>query len=313
MKRILIVLSFFFFLSSSNASAYWIWTPKTGRWLNPKYAVKANPSEQFKYAQELFDGKSYDKARAEFEKLIKNFGRSKEAAEAQYFIGLCFEALKKPYEAFKAYDKVIKKYPFSERTEEIVERQYLIADKLFKTTRSKVIEAVAGRDYNVVEILRAVVNNAPYGKYAPIAQYKLGLFYKSVAMFPEAKEEFEKVVNEYPQSQWVKAAKYQIALSDSESSLKPGYDQSSTRSAVKEFAEFVKSYPDAELSADAQKEMRQLRNKEAENNFNIAGFYQKLKKTEPAKIYYKHVIVDYSDTIWANKSLEELEAMEKKK
>ncbi len=313
MKRIFITLSIFFFLSAGSASAYWIWTPKTGRWLNPKYAVKANPAEQLKYARELFDSKSYDKARVEFEKLIKNFGRSKEAAEAQYLIGRCFENLNKPYEAFKAYDKVIKKYPFSEKTEEIVERQYLIADKLFKAPRSKVFEAVVGKDYNVVEIFRAVVNNAPYGKYAPIAQYKIGLFYKSVGMFPEAKEEFDKVVNEYPQSEWVKAAKYQIALADTESSLKAGYDQTSTKSAVKEFTEFVKNYPDAELSADAQNQMKELRNKEAENNFNIAKFYEKLKKIDSAKIYYRHVVSDYSDTVWAKKSVEQLEALEKKK
>ncbi len=312
MKRTLLVLSFFFFLSGATASAYWIWTPQTGKWINPKYAVKANPKEQLEFAKSLLEDKNYDKARSEFEKLIRHFGRSKEAAEAQFFIGACFEKLKKPYEAFKAYDKVIKKYPFSERTEEIVEKEYAIADKLFKTQRSKVLEAVAGRDYNVVEILRAVVSNAPYGKYAPVAQYKIGLFYKSVGMFPEAREEFEKVISEYPQSEWVKAAKYQIALSDSSSSLKPVYDQSNTKSAVKEFAEFVKTYPDAELSADAQKQMQELRNKEAESEFNIAKFYEKQKKIEPARIYYKHILTDYPDSVWATKAIEKLEALKNK-
>ncbi len=313
MKRILIAVSLFFFLWAGVASAYWIWTPQTGRWLNPKYAVKANPKEQLEYAVGLMDGKNYEKARAEFEKLIRHFGRSKEAAEAQFFVGACFEKLNKPYEAFKAYDKVIKKYPFSERTAEIVEKEYLIADKLFKTQRSKLLETVAGRDYNVIEILRAVVNNAPYGKYAPIAQYKIGLFYKSVGMFPEAREEFEKVINEYPQSEWVKAAKYQIALTDTQSSLKPAYDQSSTKSAVKEFQEFVKTYPDAELSADAQKQLQELKDKEAESEFNTAKFYEKQKKFEAAKIYYKHVISDYPDSKWAALSMEKLEAPEKKK
>ncbi|MDP2938582.1 MAG: outer membrane protein assembly factor BamD [Candidatus Omnitrophota bacterium] len=313
MKRVLIILSFFFFLSANFAYAYWIWTPKTGRWINPKYAVKANPNEQLEFAKSLLDNKNYEKAKTEFEKLIRHFGRSKEAAEAQFFIGVCLEKLNKPYEAFKAYDKVIKKYPFSERTQEIVEKEYMIADKLFKTQRSKVLEAVAGRDYNVVEILRAVVNNAPYGKYAPIAQYKIGLFYKSIGMYPESKEEFEKVINEYPLSEWVKAAKYQIALSDAQSSLKPNYDQSSTKSALKEFEEFVKVYPEAELTTDAKKQMQDLKNIEAESNFNIAKFYEKQKKIEPAKIYYKHIIADYPNSVWASWAMEKLEALEKKK
>jgi outer membrane protein assembly factor BamD len=165
----------------------------------------------------------------------------------------------------------------------------------------------------VVEVFRAVVNNAPYGQYAPIAQYKIGLFYKSVNMLPEAREEFEKVVNEYPQSEWVKAAKYQIALTEAQNSLKPGYDQSSTKSAVKEFEEFLKSYPDAELSEDAQKQILDLRNKEAENYFSIAKFYEKLKKFEAAKIYYRRIISSYPNSSWASLASEKLEALEKKK
>lgn len=312
MKRVAVFLCFFIFFGNSMANAYWIWTPKTGRWINPKYVVKANPKEQLESAKSLFDNKNYEKAKNEFEKLIKHFGRSKEAAEAQFFIGFCLEKLNKPYEAFKAYDKVIKKYPFSERTEEIVEKEYLIADKLFQTQRSKVLEAVAGRDYNVVEILRAVVNNAPYGKYAAVAQYKIGLFYKSVGMLPEAREEFEKVINEYPQSEWVKAAKYQIALTDVQSSLKPEYDQSATKSAVKEFEEFLKVYPEAELSTDAQKQVQDLKNKDAENNFNIAKFYEKQRKFESAKIYYQHIVSDYPDSLWALKAVAKLEVLNKK-
>lgn len=312
MKRLIIALSFFFFLWQSSAFAYWIWTPQTGKWVNPKTAVKANPQDQLDFAKSLLENKQYEKAKSEFEKLIRKFPRAKEAAEAQFFIGVCLENLNKPYDAFKAYDKVIKKYPFSERADEIVEREYEIGEKLFKIQRSKFVEAVAGRDYNVVEILRAVINNAPYGKYAPIAQYKIGLFYKSVGMFPEAREEFEKVINDYPQSEWVKAAKYQIALVDTQSSLKPTYDQTNTAQAVKGFEEFVRTYPDAELSSEAQKQMQELRNKEAESEFNIAKFYEKQRKIDSAKIYYKHIISEYPESPSANLAMERLKSLETK-
>lgn len=131
-------------------------------------------------------------------------------------------------------------------------------------------------------------------------------------MFTEARVEFEKVVNEYPQSEWVKAAKYQIALCDAKAAPKPAYDQSTTKDAVAEFEDFVKTYPDADLSNKAKQHIQLLREKDAENNFKIAQFYEKQKAYPSAKIYYNLVLDDYKDTSWAIKAMEHLRILEKK-
>jgi hypothetical protein len=47
MKRIILSLLIISFLSIQPAQAYWIWTPKTGKWVNPKNLPKDNPKEQF--------------------------------------------------------------------------------------------------------------------------------------------------------------------------------------------------------------------------------------------------------------------------
>ncbi|MBI4972782.1 MAG: hypothetical protein HZC16_03075, partial [Candidatus Omnitrophica bacterium] len=64
MRRI--VLIFIFSLCLSPAYSYWVWTPKSGKWVNPKTAVKPTPKEQFNFAKELYDIKKYDDARREF-------------------------------------------------------------------------------------------------------------------------------------------------------------------------------------------------------------------------------------------------------
>ena len=53
-------------LMTSAASAYWIWTPETKKFVNPKYAVKDSPKEQFDYAMKFYQAKDYQKAAAEF-------------------------------------------------------------------------------------------------------------------------------------------------------------------------------------------------------------------------------------------------------
>lgn len=67
MRRIIIITALIFCaLVISPAYAYWVWTPKTGKWVNPKTAVKPTPKEQFDLAKGLYDAKSYEDAKREF-------------------------------------------------------------------------------------------------------------------------------------------------------------------------------------------------------------------------------------------------------
>ena len=62
--------------------------------------------------------------------------------------------------------------------------------------KSKFVSTVIGSDYDIVEIFRTVIKNAPYGDYASIAQYKIGLYLQGKQMYQEARDEFEKVIND---------------------------------------------------------------------------------------------------------------------
>jgi outer membrane protein assembly factor BamD len=271
-------------------------------------AVKNTPKAQLNHALEFYHAKKYPEAMAEFKKLIRNYPRAKEAPEAQYYIGQSWEELGKPFEAFKAYQVVIDKYPFSERAGEIVEIQYEIGNALLegRGRRSKWIEVAIGMDDRTIEVFRAVIKNAPYGNYAPVAQYKIGLYLKEKGLFQEARDEFEKTINDYPKSEWAKAAKFQIAMADSQRSSGASREQKVTSIALDEFKEFVASHPDSELSPQAKSQIAQLRNKEAENNFLIAQFYEKQKNFKSARVYYKDIIDKYADTQWAVKALKRL-------
>ena len=181
-----------------------------------------------------------------------------------------------------------------------------------KGKRSEVLQAVVGGDYDIIEVFRTVIRNAPYGEYAAPSQYKIGLYLLEKRLYQEARDEFEKTINDYPNTEWAKAASFQIAMSDSKRSSDPQYDQQVTKTAVEEFKEFAQKYPDAELSDNAQKQIQSLREKEAENNYVVAEFYEKHKKFDAAKIYYSSIVEDYRDTEWAKKALEKIQKINSK-
>lgn len=313
LRRLLLIL-LFTLLWAIPGHAFWVWTPQTGKFVNPKYSVKETPKEQLAYALDFYKARDYKKANEELQKLIKNYPRAREAADAQYYLGVILEEQGQYVPAFKSYQMVIDKYPFSDRSGDVVKRQYGIGNALLegKDKRSKIVTTVIGGEYDVVEIFRSVIKNAPYGELAAPSQYKIGLYLLGKQMYQEARDEFEKTRNDYPDSEWAKAARYQIALADAKRSSKAQYNQKVTGAALQEFQEYVKKFPEADLSKDAKEHINALRDKEAENSFVIAQFYEKQKKIDSAKTYYSAIVDNYSDTKWAKKALQALRRIDVK-
>ena len=314
--RILLFIFLFSFFAPGvrNGLAFWVWTPETNKWVNPKYAVKDTPSEQIQFALTFYQQQKYKEAIAEFRKLIDHYPRAREAAEAQYYIAGSWERMDNPQEAFKNYQEAIDKYPFSERSGEIVQKQYDMAVKLFegRGKRGFLAQTFSSTDYTAVDMFKAVIKNAPYGSLAAPSRYKIGLYLLENSLYQEARDEFEKVMNDYPESEWAKAAKYQIAVSDSKRSAEAPYDQKITQAAVKEFKEFAEHYPDAELSSQAKDQIQGLRDKEAESNFHIAQFYEKNKRYDSAKIYYQLIVDEFQNSRWTAQALNKIRELSQK-
>ncbi|NQV04760.1 MAG: hypothetical protein HQ532_04595, partial [Candidatus Omnitrophica bacterium] len=60
------------------AHGFWVWTPESSKWENPKYAAKDTPLEQLEYARTFYEEKNFKLALKEFKKLIKYYPLSKE-------------------------------------------------------------------------------------------------------------------------------------------------------------------------------------------------------------------------------------------
>ncbi len=314
MKKLILIFTIVFLgLCVTPAYPYWIWTPKTKKWVNPKALPKSTPKEQFEFAKSFYSLKKYQDAQREFKKLIKAYPKSAEAAESQYYLGVIEEEKGNLYEAYLAYQRVIDKYPFSERIQEIIEKEFKIGERFMAGEKRKALGVELPVENPAIEIFSKVVDNSTYGPLAPAAQYKLGLVLKSLLRYYEAEDAFNKVISNYPSSDWAEAAKFQIAACRAAVSRSPDYDQWATAEAKQKFEEFVREHPDAVLSRDAEKNIAKLNEKEAEANFNIARFYEKQKAYESAKIYYEDVIRNYSDSPWAAKAMERMQVMEQDK
>lgn len=301
------------FLCACEVYPYWIWTPETKKFVNPKYAPKDSPKEQFDYAMGFYNSKDYKKAAAEFEKLIKHYEYSEFAANSQYYIGLCFENMGKLFVAYQNYQKALDNYPHNEKIDEIIAREFNIAGIYAGKANPKLmgVNIMTSLD-RAAEIYKKVVENAPYGRFADEAQFNLGDTYKKAERFDEAIEAFQKVVDEYPSSPFAAKAKYESAYCAYRASLKPAYDSESTQKAIRAFQEFSKDEVGRDLVMEADDTVRRLKDKAAEKSLLSAQFYEKQKHYASAIIYYKDILEQYPESSFAELARKKIEELQKK-
>ncbi|MCX5680398.1 MAG: tetratricopeptide repeat protein [Candidatus Omnitrophica bacterium] len=206
--KLLIMFCVLFSLTSADiAQAYWLWTPGTKKFVNPKYAVKDSPKEQYDWAMSFYDAKDYQRATAEFEKLTKNYEYSEYAAKSQYYAGLCYENMGKFYIAFQNYQKTIDNFPHIDNMDEIIAREFNIANIYAVKESPKVLGVdIMTSMERAIEIYKKVVDNSPYGKLADEAQFKLGTALKKIERYDEAILAFQKIVDDYSSSKFVEEA-----------------------------------------------------------------------------------------------------------
>jgi outer membrane protein assembly factor BamD len=301
------------FLFAGTASAYWIWTPETKKFINPKYAVKDTPKEQFDWAMSFYDARDYKRAAVEFEKLTKNYEFSEYAPKAQYHAGLSYEKMNKHYSAFLAYQKAIDNFPHIENMDEIVSKEFSIANIYASKENPKVLGAdIMTSSDRAIEIYGKVVENAPFGPVADEAQYKMGEVMKRAGRYEEATVAFQKIIDDYPQSKYSDKAQYEVAQCAYKASLQPAYDAGPTDRAMRIFEDYAASGRDERLSEEAKKTMRRLKDRAAEKSMITAKFYEQMRHPKSAIIYYQDVVDRYPESIHtplAKAKIEELNAI----
>jgi outer membrane assembly lipoprotein YfiO len=295
--QILLVLLAYLIFTGDVSYAFWIWTPKSKTMINPKFAVKDSPGEQFEWAMRFYKQNDFQRAADEFERLTKHYPDSDLAPEAQYYAGRSYEELAKYYFAFQNYQKTIDNYPYTERMDEIIEREYNIANifQVKETSKLMELELTVSLD-RAVEIYRKIVENSPFGEYADESLYKMAECYRRMLKYNEAIGAYERIINDYPESNLVPEAKYQLAYTRYEASLDPEYDQETTEEALKEFKQISRTTPVPVIAKEAEKVLTELRSRKADSEVKVAEFYERQRQYKSALIYYKEVVGKFPNT-----------------
>jgi outer membrane protein assembly factor BamD len=271
--------------------------------------------DQLEVAQAAFDKKAYSLALKAARRVVRVWPLSDYAPQAQYLVGRCYQAQGKAETAFKEYQKALEKYPKLGNYEEILGRQYEIANlylagKWFKLWG--VIPIFSSME-KTADMYAKIVKNGAYSDVAPQAQMKIGAAREKQKKFELAVKAYELAADRYHDRPQVAAdALYRAGLAYNKQAQKAEYDQSAAGQAIATFTDFMTLYPNDPRVPDTQKIITTLKSEQARGNFNTARFYEKYHKWNGALVYYNEVLLQDPNSPYAAEARQRIDALKKR-
>lgn len=256
--------------------------------------VRTRAKDQLEVAQQAFDKQDYSTAMKAARRTVNVWPFSDYAPQGQYLLGRCHEAKFQDEAAFKAYQKLIERYPKITNYDEVILRQMSIANRFLAGQWFRAFNLVPlfpSMD-KTIKLYEQVIKNGPYSEVSPLAQINIGTAHekKFVSDYAEAVRAYERAADRYADRKEGVDALYLAGDSYFKQAKKAEYDQSIAAQSIATFTDFSTLHPGDKRVPEAQKKIDALKFEQARGSYDIARYYERHGKLEGAKIYYNSVI-----------------------
>ncbi|MEM9399007.1 MAG: outer membrane protein assembly factor BamD [Verrucomicrobiota bacterium] len=306
-KRIAILILLLVICSSLQAAL--VWRPGEG-WVKEdsgEALAASDAKAQLELARKYEADENWQAALGSYKILVRRWPLSSSAGEAQFKVGYMAEKSALFWDAYKAYNLVIKKYPGSQFFDLAIERKFSIG-KLYlagEPQRIWKVPLLPSMD-KTVEIFQSVIDDAPYGAFAAASYFHIGLARQKQKNYSDSIAAYNMLLDRYPGSEYADDAQYQIGYAWYKASSEPEYDQSAARKSIEAFEDFKLKYPGSEKLMQAQDYMNELNGRQVDGALNIAKFYETQKNYKAAYIYYNEVIQKSPESVSAQVAKERI-------
>ncbi|MFN4226946.1 MAG: tetratricopeptide repeat protein [Candidatus Ratteibacteria bacterium] len=284
-----------FLLLGIFSYSYWEWTPQTKKWINPKYAVKDTPKEQFEYAEQFRKNGDIESSIREHKKLLKHYSKSEYAASSCFILGNIYKEKGDFKKAFEYYQKIIEEHPSSPLVIPAIKAQSEIAEKKLES-KSKLFFGLFKNVEEKVEFMNKVLENSPYDIEAVNRMFKLANFYYELKEYSKGIEVLDKIIKNFSERTYVEKAKFLKIKFSLNSIPEVSLDIDAIEDIREQINEFLIEYPDSQFKDEIKIIETTLDEKEAEKYYQIARYYERAGKKKSALYYYKKLTILFPDT-----------------
>jgi len=231
------------------------------------------------------------KAQALYQSIVKQYPFTQSGGEAAFQNALIIRHTGKMDDAFEAFQVFIKGYQDSPRFNEAVEQQFELAEeaKGGKKQAGLLLLPMKMNASDIIEFYEQIIKNAPFGKYAPLAQFSIAEIQQDLKEKDKAILAYQKVVENYPGTSQAAEAQFRIG-SISNIAAQRSEDSSNILAARDALRTYIAANPEGERKQETEMILRQVNTAEANQSLTVAKFYKRTGKTPAAAIYLNEAL-----------------------
>lgn len=231
------------------------------------------------------------RAQSLYQAVVRQYPFTPSGAEAAYQNALIVRHNGKMDDAFDAFQSFLNDHRDSPRFNEAVEQQFEIAEeaKSGKRQRGMLMIPMKMNSADIISFYEKVIRNAPYGKYAPLAQFNIAEIYQDQKEKEKAIGAYQRVVENYPGTSQASEAQFRIG-SISNIAAQRSEDASNLLAARDALRTYIASHPEGERKQETEQILAQVNTAEANQSLTVARFYKRIGKTKAAAIYLNEAL-----------------------
>jgi outer membrane assembly lipoprotein YfiO len=250
------------------------------------------------------------KARGAYERLVKDFPFSNQAATAKFRIAQVLDKQGKYEPAFDSYDTYISKHPDGNEFNAALDAMFVIAKRFMDGERRRLLGIKAfTSSQRAEEMFDTILKRAPYSQIAAQVMLYRGMMLERQGKDAEAIATYQGIIERFPGDRVADEAQYQMGFVRMRSVRGGSNDKVDRVRAQESFEDYISRAPSNEKSAQARENLQVLEKNHVKSILEVAKFYDKTGKVKSAVIYYRDVIRESAnapEAQFAKKRLEEL-------
>lgn len=151
------------------------------------------------------------------------------------------------------------------------------------------------RYLDAIELLKAYVASSGGSARVDEAVFLLGRCYLGAKEYPLAQGEFERVLRDYPESDSAGSASFLLGEALLGQSRPRDFDQAFTHRAIDQWDVYLRDYPEHWRHAEGERRRFEVRSELGAKLLDTADLYRRLRRWEPARVYYRRVLDEYAE------------------
>lgn len=218
------------------------------------------------------------------------------------------------WKAHERYDEILNGWAGSEVAERAMRRELLVAEMfLFKGHKRKIFGGmfrVSAEEEALGILERLASERTPGSRIAEQAIRMQADYHFSKGDHVEAERAYARLAREFPRGRFHRLAMLKSADSALASHTGVEFDDAPLLESEERYHEFIEQYPKAGEEANVPAQLETIRIRRAEKEYSVAQYYERAKHPEAANFYYRSVVKNWPDTVWATKARDRLDKLQ---